>query len=72
MKRPLVYKVDLTRIEGDGAFPCPKCGVSISPEDETENVYTIMETKFKGESLEKLVIQCKCGSEIQLVGFLSS
>jgi len=72
MKRPLVYKVDLTRIEGDGVFPCPKCGVSISPDDETENVYTIMETKFKGESLEKLVIQCKCGSEIHLVGFLSS
>jgi len=72
MKRPLVYKVDLTKIEGDGAFPCPKCGVSISPDDETESVYTILETKFKGELLEKLVIQCRCGSEIHLVGFLSS
>jgi len=72
MKRPLVFKVDLTKIEGDGAFPCPNCGASISPDDESENVYTILETKFKGELLEKLVIQCRCGSEIHLVGFLSS
>jgi len=71
MKRPLVHKVDLTRIEGDGAFSCPNCTATISPDDETETVYTIMETKFKGESLEELIIQCKCGSEIHLVGFLS-
>jgi len=71
MKRPLAYKVDLTKIKGDGAFSCPKCAVTISPDDETENVYTIVETKFNGESLEELIIQCKCGSEIHLVGFLS-
>ena len=72
MKRPLVYNVDLTKIEGDGAFPCPKCGATISPDDETENVYTIMETKFRKEILEELIIQCKCGSEIHLIGFISS
>lgn len=72
MKRPLLHRVDLTRIEGDGAFPCPNCGTTISPDDETENIYTILETKFKGELLEKLVILCKCGSEIHLVGFLSA
>ncbi len=71
MKRSLMQEIDLTKIEGDGAFPCPKCGAVISPDDETESVYTILETKFKGDSLEKLVIQCKCGSEIHLVGFLS-
>jgi hypothetical protein len=70
MKRSLVYEIDLTKIEGDGAFPCPKCGAVISPDDETESVYTILETKFKGDSLEKLIIQCKCGSEINLAGFL--
>ena len=71
MKQPLVYEVDLTKIKGAGDFPCPSCGVVISPEDETEDVYSILETKVKGESLEELVIQCnKCGSKIRLVGFL--
>jgi len=72
MKRSLVQEIDLTKIDGDGTFPCPKCGAVISPDDETESVYTILETKFKDDSLEKLIIQCKCGSEIHLVGFLSS
>ena len=73
MKQPLVYEVDLTKIKGEGDFPCPNCGVVISPEDETEDVYSILETKVKGESLEELVIQCnKCGSKIRLVGFLAA
>ena len=72
MKQPLVYEVNLTEIKGEGDFPCPNCGVIISPEDETEDVYSILETKVKGESLEELVILCnKCGSKIRLVGFLS-
>jgi len=72
LKQPLVYEVDLTKIKGEGEFPCPNCGVIISPEDETEDVYSILETKVKGESLEELVILCnKCGSKIRLVGFLS-
>ena len=71
VKQPLVYEVDLTKIQGDGDFPCPNCGVIISPEDETEDVYCILETKVRGETLEELVIQCnKCGSRIRLVGFL--
>jgi len=71
VKQPLVYEVDLTKIQGDGDFPCPNCGVIISPEDETEDVYRILETKVKGETLEELVIQCNnCGSRIRLVGFL--
>jgi predicted RNA-binding Zn-ribbon protein involved in translation (DUF1610 family) len=71
MKRSAVYNVDLTEIEGEGDFPCPNCGVMISPEDETETVYTILETKMKKDSLEELIIRCNsCGSEIHLVGFL--
>lgn len=71
MKQPLVYEVDLTKIQGEGDFPCPNCGVIISPEDETEGVYRILETKVKGRALEELVIQCnQCGSKIRLVGFL--
>ena len=71
MKQPLVYEVNLTKIQGDGDFPCPNCGIIISPEDETEDVYRILETKVRGQALEELVIQCnKCGSKICLIGFL--
>jgi len=66
-----MFTIDLAGIEGDGDFPCPNCGVTISPEDETENVYTIVDTRVKGESLEELTIQCnKCGCRIRLIGFL--
>ena len=70
MNQPLVYQVDLTKLEGEGDFPCPGCGVVISPEDETEDVYQILGTKVNGENLEELVIQCnRCKSKIRLVGF---
>ncbi|MBE0512609.1 hypothetical protein IBX38_06130 [Candidatus Bathyarchaeota archaeon] len=70
VKQPLVCELDLTRIRGNGDFPCPNCGVIISPEDETEDVYSILETKVKGQALEELVIQCnKCASRIRLIGF---
>jgi len=66
-----IFTVDITQIEGDGDFPCPKCGVMISPDDETETVYKIIDTKVKNRNLEELVILCnKCGSKVRLVGFL--
>ncbi len=71
MKQSSIYRVDLTEIQGEGDFPCPKCGVIISPDDTTETVYTILETKVKHETLEELVILCnQCESKIRLVGFL--
>ena len=70
MTSPLVYHVNLTEIQGEGDFPCPGCGVIISPEDETEDTYRIINTKVNGQELEELVIQCKkCKSKIRLVGF---
>lgn len=72
IKKSARYTIDLTKIDGDGAFPCPKCGVIISPDDETEEVYTIAETKVKDDELVELVLKCnKCGSKIRLIGFLS-
>ena len=72
MGSPTKFTVDLTKIEGEGDFPCPKCGITISPDDETEKVYSILETKVKGNSLEELIVLCnKCRSEIHVVGFLS-
>ena len=72
VKKNMVYTIDLTKIDGDGAFPCPKCGSVISPDDETDTTYEIVETKVKGDDLEELVLTCKkCGTTIKLVGFLS-
>ena len=72
VKKSMVYTIDLTKIDGDGAFPCPKCGSLISPEDETDTTYEIVETRVKGDDLEELVLTCKkCGTTIKLVGFLS-
>ena len=72
MKKDMVYTVDLTKIDGDGAFPCPKCGTLISPDDETDETYKIVETKIKDDELAELVLTCnKCGTRIRLVGFVS-
>ena len=69
MGQPLVYQVDLKELQGEGDFPCPGCGIIISPEDETENVYVILGTKVNGDDLEELVIQCnQCKSKIRLLG----
>jgi len=71
-KQMLVRELDLTKIDGNGDFPCPTCGVTLSPEDETEDVYTIIEEKVSNDSLEELLIQCNaCGSQIRLTGFSS-
>ena len=62
--------LDLTKIEGDGDFSCPSCGIVISPEDESEDVYTILEEKVNGDDLEELLIKCNtCSCKIRLVGF---
>lgn len=72
MKQRSIFKIDITEIEGDGDFPCPNCGAMISPDDETETVYSIIETKTRNEALEELILQCnKCKSKIHLVGFLT-
>lgn len=71
-QKGVTYTVDLTKIDGDGALECPKCGAIISPEDETEEVYAIVETKVKNDELTELTLKCnQCGSKIRLVGFLS-
>jgi len=64
------YVVNLTSVKGNGEIRCPKCGTEISPDDETDEVFTIIETVMKGDDLEKLILKCiKCGSQIHLTGF---
>lgn len=72
MKKDVAYTVDLTKIDGDGAFPCPKCRTMLSPDDESDENYHIVETKVERDELTELVLTCnKCGSAIKLVGFMS-
>ncbi len=67
-----LYTIDLTKIDGDGAFPCPKCGTMISPDDQTEETYQIVETVVKNDELSELVLACnKCGTKIRLTGFMT-
>ena len=71
-KQMLVTEMDLTKIDGNGDFLCPTCGVTISPEDESEDVYVILEEKIIDDVLEEMVIQCnKCSCRIRLTGFSS-
>jgi predicted RNA-binding Zn-ribbon protein involved in translation (DUF1610 family) len=70
LQRIEFYTIDLTKVKGKGEFTCPKCGTIISPDDRTENVYTIIEPVVENESLKKLIIKCNsCGSQIHLTGF---
>ena len=70
MKQAYAYTVDLTIINGEGDFSCPKCGAVISPDDTTEETYSIVEPKVNGHGLEELVICCiNCSSQIHLTGF---
>ena len=69
-KQELVIELDLIKIDGNGDFPCPNCGVTISPEDESEDVYIILEEKVRNDALEEMLIKCnRCGKQIRLTGF---
>ncbi|MEM1581247.1 MAG: hypothetical protein QXK89_01875 [Candidatus Bathyarchaeia archaeon] len=71
MWETLIYRIDLTKIEGEGEFPCPSCGNLISPDDESGQNYEIIDVKTdEQERLKELLIVCKkCGSKICLEGF---
>jgi len=73
MEKSKLFVVDLSETKKSGEFKCPKCGLRISPDDQSEDAYTILETIMKEDCLEKLILQCnKCGSKIHLIGFNSS
>jgi predicted RNA-binding Zn-ribbon protein involved in translation (DUF1610 family) len=64
------YIVNLLTAEDNGSFACPKCGMTISPEDETEKNYSIVNTKVVNNELVELVVTCsKCGITIVITGF---
>ena len=70
MKQVLVHTINLMDLEGKGDFLCPCCGAKISPNDETEEVYSILEPKVRNNTLESLLIRCNiCSNKILLTGF---
>jgi hypothetical protein len=70
MKQTPAYVLDLTKIDGNGAFKCPSCRASISPDDRTEKTYSILEIHVKHQDLDRVTIQCnRCGSQLRLIGF---
>ncbi len=70
MRQKQVYVLDLTKISGTGEFSCPRCGTVISPEDCTEEAYSILEAKVNSHGLDELIICCnKCTSQLHLTGF---
>ena len=70
MKKLKPQTLDLGSLETDGSFCCPSCGALISPDDESEETYTIVDTKVVGDELTELVISCmNCGSVTRVVGF---
>jgi len=72
LKQIQVHTIDLTKIEGNGEFSCPNFRVTISPEDETESVHSVLETKVRNVSLKELtIVSTEYGSNISLIGFIS-
>ena len=70
LKKPGLYTINLAEIEGEGTFACPKCGTMISPDDESEEVYKIVDTKVINDELVELVISCNtCKTTVKLTGF---
>jgi hypothetical protein len=60
----------LVKLEGTGDFLCPCYRAIISPDDETEKVYSVLEARVRDDILENLLIRCnRCSNKILLTGF---
>jgi hypothetical protein len=65
-----LYKMELSEINRNGSLPCPGCGAHISPDDQTEEVYTLLDVNMNGAGLDEIVIRCnRCRSQIYISGF---
>ena len=70
MKQLLEYRINMIEQEGKGDFLCPCCRTMISPDDATEEVYSILEAKVRNDVLEDLLIRCNnCSNKILITGF---
>ena len=57
------YEIDLGKLKGAGEFPCPKCGTTINPDDDSDTIYKISGAR-EGISL---TLDClKCNTKTRL------
>ncbi len=69
-QKGMEYTINLAAAKSDGSFQCPNCGMAISPDDENDDSYEILDTKLQNDELLELVISCgKCKSIITVTGF---
>jgi hypothetical protein len=69
-KIPPRFKIDPSMMDKKGAFQCPECGTNISPDDYSNETYSVLDIKVKDSILNEVVLSCKkCISHIHLVGF---
>lgn len=63
--------IDIKTADEEGNFSCPICATLISPDDETEKVYTVLDTTLDDDgNLEQMVIRCNvCKKSLTLEGF---
>jgi hypothetical protein len=72
LKQIQLRTIDLTKNEGNEDFSYPNRRVTISPEDQIESVYSVLEAKIRNMSLEELVIASnECVINVRFAGFLS-
>ena len=71
--RKKTFRVDITKMRGGADIQCPRCKNLISPDDQSEEAYSIVDTIMGEEDeLIRVVIRCKkCDSIISLEGFES-
>jgi len=67
------YIVKLSETDEKGNFPCPSCHIVISPDDLSNNIYTIQAVDLKDEIPQAIYIHCHvCGTDIKLVCDISN
>jgi phage FluMu protein Com len=69
--RKKTFRVDIVKMAGGADIQCPRCKNLISPDDQSEEAYSIVDTILGEEDeLIKVVIRCnRCDSIISLEGF---
>jgi hypothetical protein len=64
---PTVKVIGIMDTREDGSFACPKCGTVISPDDESEETYSILDVTIGDDGTPQAIhILCGCGQEIIL------
>lgn len=67
------YYIDIQKdIAKSGDFKCPNCKKTISPEDDTLDVFTVGTTHIVNGELEMMELNCNCGTIIILTGFTTN